>query len=202
MHACYALFAWGIVAASIVSCLRRRSRKQKKYCLLAAIASTIALFPIGGLLLGQWCQGLLHGPSPVLTLLMVVKIVESLSRSTLLRTGAWTSAWMFGMLAGWIVYPAALGIGSVDVYPLGFQGMTLPLVLAVITAALLFHRNQFGYVLIFAAALWQLGLIASPNLWDYLIDPAYAFLGTAMTGGHVASTLWANRRRQAEISLS
>jgi hypothetical protein len=75
-------------------------------------------------------------------------------------------------ILGLVLYPASLGLLPWDSYRMGFHGVWLPVALIVIAAA----AAAMGSVAVplwiaAAAAAWQLGLFASSNLWDYVIDP-------------------------------
>jgi len=75
-------------------------------------------------------------------------------------------------MLGLVLYPASLGLLPWDSYRMGFHGIWLPAALIVIAAA----AAATGSVVVplwiaAAAAAWQLGLFASRNLWDYVIDP-------------------------------
>jgi hypothetical protein len=46
----------------------------------------------------------------------------------------------------------------------------------VITVILLFTKNRFGIVLVTCILGYDLQLLESPNLWDYLVDPFFALI--------------------------
>ncbi len=73
-------------------------------------------------------------------------------------------------------YPASLGLIYFDPYQYGYQPQALMLLLLPITLLLWWLKNYL-FVLIVLIALWCFNcqLIASNNLWDYLIDPILVF---------------------------
>ncbi|MEH6491132.1 hypothetical protein [Halopseudomonas sp.] len=70
------------------------------------------------------------------------------------------------------LYPATLGLSYLDPYRLGYQPRPLILVVALLAFALLALKNHLGACMLGLATLaFTVGLKASPNYWDYLIDP-------------------------------
>jgi hypothetical protein len=75
------------------------------------------------------------------------------------------------VLGGLVLYPTALGLGNVDMYALGWRPAELT---ALLTVALMWgYRRGEGWVWLVLAALiaYNLQLLSSTNLWDYLLDP-------------------------------
>jgi hypothetical protein len=99
------------------------------------------------------------------------------------------AAWLFGALAGLLLYPLALGWGPFDPYSLGWHFGPLFVSVAVLACVLILRRNGFGVVLVLAIAAWHLRAVESGNYWDCLIDPFY-FLFSA---GAFASWAWRAR---------
>jgi hypothetical protein len=86
----------------------------------------------------------------------------------------------FGFLMGLMLYPAALGLGTVDPYVLGWRSWGVALGLAFPTALLLWQRERFSYVLLASALAWQAGVLESNNAWDYVVDPILWFVSLAI----------------------
>jgi len=83
-------------------------------------------------------------------------------------------------IAGIIFYPMALGLGPVDSYSWGFLTTSShffnSLLFVALIASLLFWAFIKGNTLLLVSLVlalfsFQLGLLESKNLWDYLIDP-------------------------------
>ena len=93
-----------------------------------------------------------------------------------------------------LLYPAALGLTGWDPYRLGY-GPLLPAaclvaVLALAAAGYTFITAAIALALVACALRW----LESPNLWDYLLDPA---LGT-----YAAVALITRRRRAAAATAA
>jgi hypothetical protein len=97
------------------------------------------------------------------TVLLAAAGIQRLFGIDLLQRKDRQAAWLFGALAGLLLYP-----------------------LAVLAVVLIVRRNRFGVVLVLAIAAWHLRAVESGNYWDCLIDPFY-FLFSA---GALGSWAW------------
>ncbi len=76
------------------------------------------------------------------------------------------------LLTGLWFYPMSLGATAWDPYGAGFNSLCLPGGLLVVgLLALLWRYYLLCALLIAAQVAYAAGLLASENLWDYLIDP-------------------------------
>lgn len=81
-------------------------------------------------------------------------------------------------VSGVLFYPPALGLGAVDPYAWGYDAAVLPLAAgALAMVAALGGRWVIAAAPVLALLAWRLQLLASPNLWDYLLDPLLAVGG-------------------------
>ena len=115
-------------------------------------------------------------------------------------------ACLIAPVAVWF-YPLSLGLTLVDPYELGYEAshaweMSAVLVVAGIVAWL---RAYYLVVAVLSAALlsYQMALLESDNLWDYLLDPASAitalyYLGSLLGGALLARWRAAGQRQQGE----
>lgn len=95
-------------------------------------------------------------------------------------------------------YPLSLGLTLVDPYELGYEAthaweMSAVMVVAGIVAWL---RAYYLVVAVLSAALlsYQMALLESDNLWDYLLDPATAITALYYLGSIVSTALIARLR--------
>ncbi|WP_339648872.1 hypothetical protein [Halopseudomonas pelagia] len=80
--------------------------------------------------------------------------------------------WLCFAVLGLVLYPAALGIGMIDTYRWGYNARYLIVFIGVLTLLLVWLRSSLGVaMLVLATAGFVLGLKASDNYWDYLLDP-------------------------------
>jgi len=156
-------------------------RRKTASLLLAAFA--LLVIPIKGWNAAAWIRVLEPNPSFTLTGLLLVALGSRLSGKGLFRKQDWRTAWIFGAIAGIVLYPMGLGLTRIDPYGWGW-GAVLPLITAVISSLLLLRGNRFGALLLIPFAGWVLGLQESTNFWDTLIDPFYA--GGSLVAGLIA----------------
>lgn len=146
------------------------------------IASTSALtviLPISGLTVGRWLISLYANPSIPLTALLFSWVLKNAFQITLLDMGAIQACRVFSLLAGAALYPMALGAGAFDPYPAGWHFSWLFITLLIVTLGLLSLKNRFSVVLLATILAYDLHLLESSNLWDYLVDPILVLVAVA-----------------------
>jgi hypothetical protein len=137
-------------------------------CSLAIVAT-----PIGGMPLARWLAGVVDHWSVPSAVLLASAVIQRLFGFDLLQRRDRQAAWLFGALAGLLLYPLALAWGPFDPYSLGWHFGPLFVSVAVLACVLIWRRNRFGVVLVLAIAAWHLGAAESGNYWDCLIDPFF-----------------------------
>ena len=147
--------------------------------LLGLISGILALLPVGGLPLARRLIGMNANFSFPLLAIAFNKAWEHATGSRVLDAKASTASWMFGCAAGLALYPMALGLGDFDPYTLGWGFSWLFPVLTMATIVLLLMKNRFALVLIACILGYDLNLLESTNLWDYLVDPFFVFFSLA-----------------------
>jgi len=150
----------------------------------------LSFLPVAGLPLGRWLHGLNGGFSIPFAALLLDFTITPLIRRPLLPPAANRAAVWFGFVAGWLLYPAALGLGPYDPYVLGWRSPGVATAAAILGAGLTLRHSAFGVVLLSAGLLWQLGCLESDNAWDYLVDPIYWVVANGnLIAGWVAQPL-------------
>lgn len=149
---------------------------------LGTLSALIVFIPLGGLPLARWLYGINANFSIPLTALVFSKVWESASHIRLLDRKALLSSCIFGLTAGLALYPMALGLGTFDPYRFGWSFSWLFVLLTVITIVLLFTKNVFGIILLACILGYDLQVLESPNLWDYLVDPFLALTSGVVLG--------------------
>lgn len=174
------VLAWIIAGASRLAGVRSRSRKALGVYLAAA--AVVCWLPVAGLPLFRWGAGFVDHWSVPLVALLAADLLATTVGIECFRREDWRAGWAFGAVGGLVLYPAALGVGPLDPYSLGWMFGPLFAIMAVLTAGLLWRGNRFGIVLVAACAAWHLNLITSRNLWDFLMDPVYSLAGAIGLG--------------------
>lgn len=174
---CFPLVAWGTVFAAVVAAILPRAlagRPAAKGAIAAAAAAV--LIPIEGMPLGRWLHGIDGGLSIPFLAALFDRAVEAWRARSLLDRPARAATGWFALACGLALYPAALGLGGIDPYVLGWTSPVVMLVAAAVAVVLIWRSNRFGYVLLVAGLLWQLDVLESENAWDYLVDPIFFLL--------------------------
>lgn len=135
------------------------------------ISAFIVVITVGGLPLARWMISFNANFSISLTAILFCKVTENSFGVKLLDKNALLTCWVFSLTAGVILYPMALGLGIFDPYQAGWGFSWLFVVLCGVTILLLIMKNRFAVVLMAAILAYNLHLLESTNLWDYLVDP-------------------------------
>ncbi len=172
-----------VAGQSIVGLFRKNVGGWRTTLGLGFLSALIVVIPLGGLPLARWLISINANFSISLTALVFGKVWENAAGIRLLDRKAFLSSSIFGLTAGLALYPMALGLGRLDPYEFGWSFSWLFVLLMVITVILLFTKNRFGIVLVACILGYDLQLLESPNLWDYLVDPFFALISGVILGG-------------------
>jgi hypothetical protein len=148
----------------------------------AVVSGLIVIIPIRGFPIGRWVVCINANFSITLTALLLSKVLEGGIGVRLLDRRGLFGVWIFALSASTILYPMALGLGSLDPYALGWGFSWLFAALLAATVLLLFSRNRLGLVLMACVLCYDLDLLESQNLWDYLIDPFLVIIAGGALG--------------------
>jgi hypothetical protein len=155
---------------------------------LVLFSLAIVATPLGGMPLARWLAGVVDHWSVPSTALLASAGIQRLFGIDLLQRKGRQAAWLFGALAGLLLYPLALGWGPYDPYSLGWHFGPLFVSVAVLASVLIWRRNRFGVVLVLAIAAWHFRAVESGNYWDCLIDPFYFLVSVGALGSRVWRT--------------
>ncbi len=167
--------------ASVV--LKLRERKPPVKVAVILLYAILPLIPIGGLYIFEYFISLVGHLSITTIVLLASVLIERLTGHTLVKANDKLTAYFTIAGASVILYPAAYGLIQFNIYSLGFG--SLPFFAALMLLAILFtilRRNLAALSITLSVFAYSLHLMASNNLWDYLIDPAlaiYAFIRLA-----------------------
>lgn len=153
------------------------------HCAVAAVSVGVGVLPIGGLPVGGWFAAFVPGLSLPMLALLVDGIYRHAGGSGWLPSTQRLTIFIFAALAGFALYPSALGWGRFDVYTLGWNFSPLTVAVGTLAIWFIWRGNRFSLVLVLALFAWQWGLMESRNLWDYLVDPVLFLLSVAALAG-------------------
>ncbi|MEP6945638.1 MAG: hypothetical protein ABJA02_06945 [Acidobacteriota bacterium] len=172
-----AIFEWfatflilAAVAAAVLK-LRGRSRAVRGWILW--LCAIIPLFPYSGLFAFQYLLTIAGHISVTATLLLTAFVLREITGQSLWKRGERRLILAGVAVGSAVVLPATFGLTRYDGYQWGYGSLPFAIVLLLLLiAAAVFRRNLAFVTLAAAVAAFELHLLASNNLWDYLIDPS------------------------------
>ncbi len=173
--------------------LWRRPLGWRPTLLHGMISALIVLIPFKGLFLGRWVISINANFCIPLTAIVLGRVLEAGFGVSLLDRKALLASWIFGLAAGMVLYPMALGLGRFDPYGLGWGLSWLFLVLLATTVVLLFLGNRLGIILMASVLCYDLNLLESHNLWDYLVDPFFVLISVGALGRQLTKRICAHK---------
>jgi hypothetical protein len=185
----YPVIAWAAMGAAVTAAGVTAVRGSAGGALsgawrsLPVLAGLVAFVPIGGLPVGRWLLGVTGPFSVPLVAVLLDQAAAVVRGRPFFDAPAKWAAIGFALACGLVVYPAALGLGRVDPYVWGWASPGVSLGAAVLGGGLLLAGNRFGWALLAAGVLWQLGGLESTNGWDYLVDPIVTVVAASAAAG-------------------
>jgi hypothetical protein len=168
---------WYLVLAALTCGLQRLSGHRGPRA-LPWVAGMVAWVPVNGLPLARWLYGFSANFSVVTAAFLLNVVWTSWRGRPLLAVSARRSLWLFAVLSGLVLYPAALGWGSVDTYGWGWgRPPLLAWGVAALTFVWVLRGQSGGWVLLAACVAYHAGALESTNLWDYVVDPILFLIG-------------------------
>ena len=177
----FALFGWALALCASASSLQRVRLPDSFWANSLLLAFFIALLvPMfgAGLPLAAFFRGLGGDLSITLLALSVWSLRHRLFDVAAINKREFKALIATISAAALILYPTALGLGNWDAYRLGWGSWwLLAALLALCGVSVWLGLRVLPALVALALLSWSFGLMASTNLWDYLLDPwlsAYA----------------------------
>jgi len=167
---------------------------------VALAAMVVAGIQVHGIPLAGYPRGVLGDLSITTLLMLAASLAAALTGRSILdeRSRAALSGW--AVVAGLALYPQTLGLTRFDPYELGFRPRALVLLVAALVVLWWWRRRGAALVLAGGVAAFNLRVLESGNLWDYLLDPALVAWAVCVSvprsaGGRIGAALRAVRAR-------
>lgn len=177
-----------LLMAVVVSLMLGKYVKDSRQRLgvVAGFTALCIFLPVFGLSIAQWLRSVL-GDFSVLTLAIFINIIaQRMFNFDLLNPISRKRMLLGVVLVGLVFYPLALGVSAYDPYQLGYSPVLLPVFLVMISIIVWFKsRRDLAIILLLPLLAYNLKLLESDNLWDYLIDPVlmgYALVQCLLSG--------------------
>lgn len=145
---------------------------RQRLGVVAALTALCLFLPVSGLTISQWLRSAL-GDLSVLSLLIFINIIAQRLFSFEMVNPVPKNRMLLGVvLVGLVFYPLALGVSSYDPYQLGYSPTLMALLLAMVSIVAWFKSGRdLAIILLLPLLAYNLKLLESTNLWDYLLDP-------------------------------
>lgn len=145
---------------------------RQRMGMVAALLALGLFLPVYGLSIAQWLRSVV-GDLSVLTLVVFLNILaQRLFNHNLLAPATRSNLLLGVVLVGAVFYPLALGVSAFDPYRLGYAPVLLPVLLCLASiVAWVKARRDLAIILLLPLIAFNLHLLESTNLWDYLLDP-------------------------------
>jgi len=192
MNAIMTFLAPCLLSAAFFSLLFLRycSRPMQRGILLAA-SLLVPLFSVYDLSIAGYIRGIV-GDLSLTTLLLLSHALTS-------RYFGWQ--WLSPQSRDWILYgaafmglllyPLALGLSPYDTYRFGYISWLLPsLLLALTLLAWFYNRIAAALAIVLSVTAFNVHILESTNLWDYLIDPLLVFYAWGFAVKLLAQRIW------------
>jgi hypothetical protein len=163
-------------------------------------AVLLLFFPVGGLQLWSWTFGLCPNPSFPLLGIICAGLWQRLFGLEVFKPADWNATWVFGAVAGSAIYLHPMVVGSLDLYYWGWEHAISACGLAALAITFLARGNRLGVLFLGALIGYSLRALESENAWDYLVDPIYWVVSSAVVVGQIIARALA-ARREAKLRL-
>lgn len=179
---------WSLALTLCLPGLRGRPLRVLGSLILVALALRL---PVAGSTPIEALRGLFAGLSVPTVVVLAALLAARAGVGAILPRGERIVIAALVAVTGTLFYPLALGLGPVDPYAWGYGGAILPLLAGGLALGAWFAGLPVVAAAIAVALLgWRLQWLASPNLWDYLVDPLLAFGGLLALFAMAVRRLW------------
>jgi hypothetical protein len=170
----FAFLGQVLLLAVLVSVLFGRFvHEVRKRRIVVLVLLALGLFvPVHGLSISQWLRSAL-GELSLLTWLVFANILaQRLFDFSLLQPASRNSLLLGVILVSVVFYPMALGVSQADPYYYGYAPTGMALLLCMVSLlAWIKSRRDLAIILLLPLLGFNVHLLESANLWDYLLDP-------------------------------
>jgi hypothetical protein len=161
-----------LLAAFLLPLCSARRRSAVVRITLTVLCLAVILIPVKRLSLHGYFRGFFWELSVTSSVLLCYVVLQQLMNRRLVTNRELAPIFFLVGAAGLLLYLSVTGVLRLDVYRLGYQplGLLLALLLLAIVAWICRRRTAALFIII-AVAAFDIRLLNSDNLWDYLLDP-------------------------------
>lgn len=177
----------------------KRGRRGPGMKIGAGVATIILLFaPLSGVPLWSWSFSFFPNPSLPILGMTCAALWRHLGGVSILGPADWRATWIFGAVAGTVLYLHPWFFGAIDLYFWGWHQEIAVVALTALTVVLLACGNRLGLLFLGALIAYRVGALESRNCWDYVIDPFYWLVSLGLGGAEILRT-WRARGGRREV---
>jgi hypothetical protein len=167
-----------LLACAAALLARRFALSRAARVALVAAGGALAFLPFGGLPVSGYLRGALGDLSILTSALLSIAVLQYVNATRYMPEKETGILMATVVVAGVLLYPAALGLTYFDPYALGYASPVFAGVLLLLALAAWYLRLEWLVALLLLAVLARLAnALESRNLWDYLIDPWLVLYG-------------------------
>lgn len=191
-----------ILLVAVLATVLTGSLIKDKRLRISGVSALLLLglfFPISGLTFSQLLRSAV-GDLSVLTLVIFTNILaQSLFNHNFLKSTSHNSLLLWVTLSGVAFYPLALGVSQFDPYRLGYAPVLMSVILCMISIySWLGAKRDLAVIILIPLIAFNLHLLESDNLWDYLMDPILFIYAVI----HQISSIFQRPRKWAQHMLA
>ena len=160
-----------LMIALLLHLIRPLHLKPHSLTWILLLTASAVCIPINQLAIVAYLRGIISDLSITSMLLLSLFIAKPYIGRVMMDSRSEQCLIRILLCTGFIVYPSALGLLPWDSYTLGYGHLGALFILAVLGIYLAIQANwSVLAILLIALYAYWFGLLASTNLWDYLID--------------------------------
>ena len=175
--------SFALLAVSLALPVIRRSRSSRVLILTLLVFAVAGCIPLSATDLSGIVLAHLGTLSVSTVLLMSSKILAQSGITAQVPPRIERHQNLVWIAFGILLYPSATGFYGGDVYSIGYSASLGWILAAIALMGILLNYQLLVLCLTSAVLAHRFGLLESPNLWDYLIDPWLLF---SAIGGLIA----------------
>ncbi|MBV9216856.1 MAG: hypothetical protein JO053_11830 [Acidobacteria bacterium] len=173
---------WLAAAALLTFIFRIWKRTFSLRLAFTIICGVVPFIRYGGESVAGYVLGVYGSLSIVTIVLVGIKAAENLTLEKYITRDERGITYTLLAAAGLVLYSTSLGLTGFSAYRSGLGSPSFVVGLFGVAVLLTFLRLRLPALLIaFAVAAFQLRLLESVNLWDYLIDPLLFFFALVLS---------------------
>ncbi len=168
-----------IVSAAVAGVVAKSPTRRAAFGIAGVLGAFLIAVSTRSLI--EWMTSAVERPSLPGLVVLVVLVIATLNNQRLAASAEFRFGTLMLALAGFALYPAAVGFLNTDTYVLGYSGYLLPIAIAIVLGTAIL-RGYFITALTLNAAIiaFLAGAGQSRNLWDYVVDPVAWIIATGM----------------------